>query len=160
SGGGRFYSTENAETLPGIFTREAFMASRSAIIEEPFVPQVATRSQAVQGIDWNRAPQLLGYVGTADRGEAGDDAPRGGAIAQSPAIVSLVSDKGDPIYAEWQYGLGHAAAFTSDAKSRWAAGWMNWPGFGQFWEQVMRGSLRHDDISASVRLRAAVRFDD
>src|SRR5215471_552622 len=66
-GGGRFYSTENAETLPGIFTREAFMASRSVIIEEPFVPQVTARSQAIAGIDWSSAPQLLGYVGTADR---------------------------------------------------------------------------------------------
>src|SRR5262249_57370758 len=100
AGGGRFYSTENAETFPGIFTREAFMASRSVIIEEPFVPQVAARSQAIEGIDWSRAPQLLGYVGTADRAEAGEDGEGShkNGPQQSPAVVSPVSGKGDPIY--------------------------------------------------------------
>jgi hypothetical protein len=159
-GGGRFYSTENAETLPGIFTREAFMASRSVIIEEPFVPQVTARSQAIAGIDWSSAPQLSGYVGTADRGEAGEDTHQDAGSSNSPAIVSLVSDKGDPIYADWQYGLGHAGAFTSDAKSRWAAAWMNWPGFGQFWEQAMRETLRREGGGSAVKLEATVQFDD
>jgi len=159
-GGGRFYSTENAETLPGIFTREAFMASRAVIIEEPFVPQVTARSQAIAGIDWSAAPQLLGYVGTADRGESGEEAEQQAGGTNSPAIVSLVSDKGDPIYADWQYGLGHAGAFTSDAKSRWAAAWMNWPGFGQFWEQAMRENLRREGGAGAVKLEATVQFDD
>jgi Mg-chelatase subunit ChlD len=160
SGSGRFYSTENAETLPGIFTREAFMASRSVIIEEPFVPQVTARSQAIAGVDWGSAPQLLGYVGTADRSEAAEDSQQRDGGAQSPAIVSLVSDKGDPIYADWQFGLGHAGAFTSDAKSRWAAAWMNWPGFGQFWNQALRENLRRDSVAGAIRLEASVQFDD
>ena len=66
---------------------------------------------------------------------------------KSPAITSLVSDKDDPVYAVWQYGLGRAAAFTSDAKPRWAAGWMNWSGFGQFWAQVFRDTLRREIAS-------------
>jgi Mg-chelatase subunit ChlD len=162
AGGGRFYSTENAETLPSIFTREAFMASRSVIIEEPFAPRVTARSQATDGIQWSSAPQLLGYVGTAERDETDQDSRKaaGASGPPSPAVVSLVSDKGDPIYAEWQYGLGHAAAFTSDAKSRWAAGWMNWPGFGQFWEQAMRQNIRRDRAAEAVRLQTSIRFDD
>jgi Mg-chelatase subunit ChlD len=162
AGGGRFYSTENAESLPGIFTREAFMASRAVIIEEPFVPQVTARSQATEGIQWGGAPQLLGYVGTAERDQGDQDSQKAAVPGgpPSPAIVSLVSDKGDPIYAEWQYGLGHAAAFTSDAKSKWAAAWMNWPGFGQFWEQAMRANLRRDTVAGSVRLETSIHFDD
>ena len=62
---------------------------------------------------------------------------------KSPAITALMSDKDDPVYAVWQYGLGRAAAFTSDAKSRWAAQWMSWSGFGQFWTQAFRDVLRH-----------------
>jgi Mg-chelatase subunit ChlD len=132
-GGGRFYATDRAETLPQIFTREAFIASRSTIIEEPFQPRLIRATQATNGIDWATAPQLGGYVGTAER-----DA------INSPAITSLISDKDDPVYAVWQYGLGKVAVFTSDAKPRWAANWMNWSGFGQFWTQVLRDTIRRE----------------
>jgi Ca-activated chloride channel homolog len=132
-GGGRFYEADRPENLPRIFTREASLASRSTIIEEPFAPRLVRPSQATNGIDWSAAPQLGGYVATAERDSL-----------KSPAITSLISDKDDPLYAVWQYGLGRAAAFTSDAKPRWAAGWMNWPGFGQFWTQAFRDALRHE----------------
>ena len=31
----------------------------------------------------------------------------------------------DPLLVRWQYGLGRAAVFSSDAKSRWAANWLD-----------------------------------
>jgi Mg-chelatase subunit ChlD len=130
-GGGRFYAADRPENLPRIFTREASLASRSTIIEEPFSAWLIRPAQATNGIDWSAAPQLGGYVGTAERDSL-----------KSPAITSLISDKDDPVYAVWQYGLGRAAAFTSDSKARWAAGWMNWPGYGQFWTQSFRDALR------------------
>jgi Ca-activated chloride channel family protein len=130
-GGGRFYAADSPDKLPRIFTREAFLASKSTIIEEPFVPRFVRATQATNGIDWSAAPPLGGYVGTAERDPV-----------KSPAITALMSDKDDPVYAVWQYGLGRAAAFTSDAKPRWAAGWMNWSGFGQFWTQAFRDVLR------------------
>jgi Mg-chelatase subunit ChlD len=130
-GGGRFYATDSADNLPKIFTQEAFLASRSTIIEEPFVPRLVRPTRATMGIDWTSAPPLGGYVGTAERD-----------FQQTPAITSLISDKDDPIYAVWQYGLGRAAAFTSDIKARWASSWMNWSGLGQFWTQVLRDTVR------------------
>ena len=138
-GGGRFYATDTAENLPRIFTREAFLASRSTLIEEPFTPRLVRSTQATAGIDWSAAPQLGGYVGTAERDSL-----------QSPAITSLISDKDDPVYAVWQYGLGRAAAFTSDAKSRWAGGWMGWPGFGQFWTQAIRDTIRRESTGSLI----------
>ena len=132
-GGGRFYQVDSPETLPRIFTREASLASRSTIIEEPFFPRLSRPSAATNGIDWSAPPQLDGYVATAERDPV-----------NSPAILSLISDKDDPVYAVWQYGLGRAAAFTSDAKPRWANKWMNWSGFGQFWAQLLRDVLRRE----------------
>jgi Mg-chelatase subunit ChlD len=137
TGGGRFYATDSPENLPRIFTREAFLASGSTIIEEPFVPRLIRATQSTQGIDWSAAPPLAGYVGTAER----DD-------LTSPGFTSLISDKDDPVFASWQYGLGRSAAFTSDAKARWASGWMSWPGFGQFWTQVLRDLLRRENSGA------------
>jgi Mg-chelatase subunit ChlD len=130
-GGGRFYQVDSPETLPRIFTREASLASSSTIIEELFTPRLSRPSAATNGIDWSSPPPLEGYVATAERDSL-----------KSPAIVSLISDKDDPVYAVWQYGLGRAAAFTSDAKPRWANKWMNWSGFGQFWVQLLRDVLR------------------
>ena len=66
-GGGRFYAADRPENLPRIFTREASLASRSTIIEVPFAPRLVRASQATNGIDWSAAPQLGGYVGTAER---------------------------------------------------------------------------------------------
>ena len=43
----------------------------------------------------------------------------------------------------WQYGLGRAAVFTSDAKARWAADWVAWKGFDRFWSNVFRDLLPH-----------------
>jgi hypothetical protein len=36
-------------------------------------------------------------------------------------------------------------AFTSDAKSRWAAEWLSWPGYSKFWAQVIRHTMRKSD---------------
>src|SRR5262249_16910744 len=113
-----------------------------------FTARLARAVQATNGIDWSASPQLGGYVGTAERDSI-----------KSPSIVSLISDKDDPVYAVWQYGLGRSAAFTSDAKPKWAASWTNWPGFGQFWTQVFRDAIRRDSaggLTPSVEITAGV----
>jgi len=76
------------------------------------------------------APFLLGYVMTR---------------AKPTSEVILITEKGDPLLAWWRYGLGMSVAFTSDAKSRWAAEWITWPGFGKFWTQVIRQAMRRSD---------------
>src|SRR5262249_50085959 len=51
----------------------------------------------------------------------------------------------DPLLAHWQYGLGRAVAFTSDAKAKWARIWLNWDKYRQFWSQIGQWSLRRLD---------------
>ena len=58
------------------------------------------------------------------------------------ATVSLITERADPLLASWRFGLGKAAAFTSGAKAKWAADWVRWPGYGQFWAQVVRDVMR------------------
>jgi uncharacterized protein YegL len=126
-GSGRAYFTQDAYNIPQIFAKETVTASKSAIIDEPFVPQVVKFTQVLQGIDLDLAPFLLGYVSTQPR---------------PTAEVFLVSDRGDPVLASWQYGLGRSVAFTSDAKARWATDWLEWPGYGKFWTQLARDTMR------------------
>jgi uncharacterized membrane protein len=126
-GRGRFYDVQSPEQLPQIFIKEAAVVLKSAIYEEPFKPQMAAASELTRGIAAAEYPQLLGYVATGPK-------PR----AETP----LVTDKGDPLLAHWQYGLGRAVAFTSDARAKWAQDWLGWDQYRQFWSQIANWSLR------------------
>ena len=124
-GRGNFYNVQNASQLPQIFIKEAAVILKSAIFEEPFTPKIAGGSELTKGI--GAYPQLQGYVCTTPKDRA-----------ETP----LVSDKGDPLLAHWQYGLGRAVAWTSDAKSRWGKNWLGWAQYRQFWTQTAQWALR------------------
>jgi hypothetical protein len=59
------------------------------------------------------------------------------------ADAILEADHGDPLLVRWQYGLGRAVVFTSDAKNRWAINWVAWPGFDKLWANIFRDLLPH-----------------
>lgn len=129
-GGGRYYFCDNPQSVPQVFAKETVEASQTAINELPFLPQQVRPSQVLEGIDLETAPLLLGYVVTRPK-------PTGEFI--------LASESGDPLLVWWRYGLGMSVAFTSDAKARWAAEWLDWPDFGTFWAQVIRHAMRSED---------------
>ncbi|MBC8101547.1 MAG: VWA domain-containing protein [Cytophagales bacterium] len=132
--GGRFYRVLDASQIPKIFLRETQTISKPPILEEPFIPRLATPgSPLVSGTNWAGVPPLLGY-----------DVVN----AKPTAEVALASHKGDPVLASWQYGLGKTVAFTSDAKARWGAQWLQWPGYSSFWAQILRWSLRKSDTGS------------
>jgi uncharacterized membrane protein len=123
-GGGRYYFTDRAANLPVIFAEETQLAMRSYVVEEPFYPAQASVSPILTGID--AVPQLAGYVATTPK-------PAGRVI--------LVTHQNDPLLAAWQYGLGRAVAWTSDATGRWAQRWVTWEDFSRFWAQVVRWTI-------------------
>jgi len=126
-GGGRFYLTPDAKALPRLFTLETMRASESSLREDAFFARPVGESTILQGINWAEAPLLLGLN-----------------LAQIKPGAELVlrSEKGEPLLAMWRYGLGHAAAFTSDAKARWASEWLAWPGYAKLWAQTARALVR------------------
>jgi uncharacterized membrane protein len=126
-GRGRYYDVKSPDDLPQIFIKETAVILKSAIYEDPFQPQVRSASEVVRGISASEYPKLLGYVATTPK-----------ARAETP----LWTDKGDPLLAHWQYGLGRAVAFTSDAKARWARIWLDWEKYRQFWSQIGQWSMR------------------
>ena len=136
-GPGLFLS-RRARRCRGFFETETGNAAKIGITEEPFFPQVVHATQVLRGLDMAKAPTLLGYVETK---------------ARPGSQVVLASKTGEPILALWRYGGGTTAAFTSDIQSRWAAPWLNWPGFGKFWVQLVRQTMRHD-VPKTSRLAA------
>ena len=120
-GGGRFYPGEELATVPEIFVEETLTAARSLVNEGSFLPALGAASPVTA--DLEAAPPLLGYVATK---------------AKATASVPLQVGPGDPLLATWQRGLGRATAWTSDATTRWSAGWVSWEGFVDFWGTLVQ----------------------
>jgi Ca-activated chloride channel family protein len=123
---GRFYRVNDPMTIPEIFVKEAQVVRRSMIIEQTFLPQLASGYSEILGNLSNQLPVLDGYVLTG---------PKGG-LNQ----IVLASGQADPVLATCQSGMGRCVAFTSSIDSRWASNWLQWGGFGSFWEQLVRWS--------------------
>jgi uncharacterized membrane protein len=139
-GKGRFYYTEDSQTIPRIFTLETQLASKASLVEQPFKPQLTSPAhEAMQEIDWKNVPPLGGYVATS---------------LKPTAEMVLMSHQEDPVLATWRFGLGRAAAFTSDAKAKWGVLWLRWRDFNKFWAQLTRWTLRsgtRNETTASVQ---------
>jgi len=133
-GGGRYHFTNNASTIATIFTEETTLASRAYIVEESFFPTLVNSSPILAGV--TEAPRLHGYVASS---------------AKDLAQVILESDKGDPILAAWQYGLGRSVAFTSDATGRWARDWARSEIFPTFWAQAVRYTI-NDSLNSALQM--------
>jgi Mg-chelatase subunit ChlD len=125
-GKGRSYYTDDASMLPRIFLKDTFIASRSAILEETFMPVISETHPALAGIDFREMPHLKGYCITAEK---------------PLSSVALTSPKKDPLLALWRSGLGKSVAFTSDEGEKWATQWQGWGEFSPFWLQLTRWTL-------------------
>ncbi|MGL6195182.1 MAG: VWA domain-containing protein, partial [Thermoguttaceae bacterium] len=134
-GQGRHYVCNDPQSVPQVFAKETMTASKSAIHELPFVPITVTPTDVLSGIYLDTSPPLLGFVVTRPK---------------PTSQFILATETGEPLLAWWRYGLGLSVAFTSDAKSRWAAEWLTWPDFAQFWAQIIRHSMRKSDSRGTM----------
>ncbi len=127
SGRGRYYFSQDGTDVPRIFSRETREVTRNAVVERRLYPRVAKPVQALRGIDFARAPGLLGIIPTKPK---------------KLSEVLLRTHLGDPLLVRGRRGLGRTVAFASDAKPRWATHWVSWTGFAKLWSQIARDSLR------------------
>jgi len=137
-GGGRFFFTERASDVPNIMTAETQAVLETYIVEQTFTPIQTFGHAALRNV--HLVPPLYGYVATTPK---------------DTAQIVLRSDCGDPVLAQWQYGLGRAAAWTPDMTGRWGKDWVQWDGWGRFAAQLMTGVLPAPNVdgfetSASV----------
>ena len=135
--GGRYYNANDATTIPDIFLRETIRTAGEQIVEEPFQPIPSAPSEILQGLDAGRLPALFGYNATTAKGTA---------------TVALLTGREDPLLAQWQYGLGRAAAWTSDTRQQWASDWIGTDAFGTLTAQLVAWTLPpQDDQGIDVR---------
>ena len=99
--GGRYYLVEDVEDLPDI------MLSETETVQSDPLKLKETAVIMPGGVPTD-LPALHGYVGTT---------------LKENADLTLQTDTGDPIFAEWKFGSGSAAAFASDLAGDWSAEW-------------------------------------
>lgn len=131
-GGGRNYSAANVLTLPDILLKETVRLAGKYYVEKPLVPKMLKESPILSDIDVGNLPPLLGY---------------NAATLKPTADGILMSPDGDPILAQWQYGLGRSVAWTPDMKGRWATDWVTWPQFSKFAGQMVQWTVSAQDSS-------------
>ena len=150
AGGGRYYAATDMMNVPDIFLKETVKSVGQYVIEEPFYPVPGNPGPILKGVDTAKLPGLLGYNGTSFKNTARKD---------------LLTMRGDPLLASWQFGLGKAAVWTSDLKGQWAKDWVSWDGFARFSAQLVGWVLpmpQVEGLSAQVSLRdagAAIHLD-
>lgn len=125
-GKGRYFEGNDPFEVPQMIVKDTQEVARAAIVEEAFRPAQVGTSPILEGINVGQMPPLLGYVSTTPK---------------PTSQVLLVSNQLDPVLSEWQYGLGHVVAWTSDVKNRWAQDMLTWPAFSQFWSQVVKRTI-------------------
>ncbi len=131
--GGRYYSADDSASVPQLFLKETVLTTGAYFVETPTVPSLIRAGPILQGLDTAALPPLSGYNSTTPR---------------DTAQVALAAPNGDPILAQWQYGLGRAVAWTPDMKGRWATAWVQWAGFAQFAAQLVDWTLPRSNIPA------------
>lgn len=125
-GDGRYYFTERAPEIPKIVTRETTIVSRNPIVEGVIRPLLTEPSPLLADLQGKELPSLAGYVATG---------------ARPQAHTVLTSDRGDPLLAYWQYGLGRVVAWTSGGRSDWAGNWLADPAAQRVFAQAVRWSM-------------------
>jgi Ca-activated chloride channel homolog len=129
---GKAYFLNDPSGLEQIVLRDVKEHTGSTAVEKEVHPEVANRAEILDGVGIETAPPLRGYVRF---------------LARPTADLILRAGPEDPLLVRWQYGLGRAAVFASDAKNRWAAGWVAWPGFDKLWANIFRDLLPHAESS-------------
>ncbi|MCS6977151.1 MAG: VWA domain-containing protein [Gemmatales bacterium] len=141
--GGRHYPVNDPAELPAIYIKETRVINQSFIYDHQFEPKfTAERADPLR--EWTKPlPPLHGYVRTQ---------PKESQLVQVLLRSPVPGDELNPILAQWQYGLGRVAAFTSDARggnTGWARDWLKEPEgvFNEFWSRILDWSLRNVDES-------------
>ncbi|MCC6705275.1 MAG: VWA domain-containing protein [Thermomicrobiales bacterium] len=147
NGAGRFHFTNKPEDIPSVTLAEARAAGSQSVVRGGFQPIQLEPSPIMNRFDPTTLPLLDGY----DYAET-----------KAAATSVLVTARGDPLLATWQYGLGRVVAWTADDGADFALAWPEWNDYGAFFGSMLRWALpdpeaRPVDVSVE-RSGGSVRF--
>jgi hypothetical protein len=125
-GGGGFYQTDNAASLPRIFLTDVKQhGGEATMVEKQFIPRGERPDPVLKDLASRQLPPILGFVSTQLK-------PR--------ATMSLYIERQgaqEPLIASWRYGAGKAMAITTDASGRWSGSWVRNDFFVPLWDRLL-----------------------
>jgi Ca-activated chloride channel homolog len=134
AGGGSFYETPDAASLPRIFLQDIKVNTGEKTLKENSDIAVKKAQNQLYSTQLTRFPDIQGYVEVQQKSEA------------MLELVAVNGDKNEPLLSTWKYGQGRVTAFTSDVSGRWTGAWLRWGSFYGFWRDIV-DSLRKGEIS-------------
>ena len=148
AGGDAFYQTADPRNLPKIFITDLKVGSgEQTMREEEYLVRMGTADKHSTAI--TAYPPIRGYVQTKAKREGDLE------------LVAYDGNKAEPLLVSWKYGRGKSIAFTSDANGRWSSGWVPWPKFANFWNDLLDSVRQGNDQASPLRfdLRYSVERD-
>jgi hypothetical protein len=140
-GEGRFYDSESASQLPSIFLDESQTQLQPWVVQERFHAAPGAPSAALDDINPSSLPPLDGYIASTPK-------PSSQVVLSGPG--------GDPVLAQWQYGLGTALAWTSDTEGRWTSELLQSPLAGKLFAGIVAATL---PLAASPALSVSAQVE-
>jgi Ca-activated chloride channel family protein len=138
---GKSYFLLEFGNLEQLLLRDVMEHTGSSAVEKPVHVAVLRDAEILDGVGITKAPPLQGYLKF---------------VSKPQAETILQADGKDPLLARWQYGLGRSVVFASDAKPRWAANWIGWPGYDRLWTNLVRDLLpRAPETEATAEFDSA-----
>lgn len=137
-GGGKCYVVRDVDDLPNIMLDATLAGKGDYVNNVTFTPETKSFSQALLGV--TPVPQLDGYISASVKDHA-------------TTVLEFTDTKtgnSRPIYAEWQYGLGRVASFTSDLSGRWSSKWLSTEAGVTFVRNVTSAILPADNEKSSL----------
>lgn len=101
TGGGNYYNAASVNDLPDIMVEEAIAAIDSYRQTGTFPIAVASYSTLLAGVETETLPTMSGYTTT---------------FLKKNAEQFLTVNGGEPLYVQWDYGLGRVGSFTADLR--------------------------------------------
>ncbi|MBI5779742.1 MAG: VWA domain-containing protein [Planctomycetes bacterium] len=148
-GGGKIYrlNSKDKDSL-AVNLKEDLSAHKGFYREaESLVVSALIKDDILKGI--GNIPQISGYNRTALK-------------PNSRLAASVLG--GEPIIADWQYGLGRVMVLTTSLDSKWTVRWDKWNGLGQMITQSLRyltadiGQNQLFDISTEVLADGSIKL--
>ncbi len=142
AGGGKYYSVRQSQTakaLPRIFQKEARRVARPLVYERESGIELKQKTihEMLAGVD--ALPPIKGYVLTSKK--------------ENPLVETVLfatkpgGEDNTTILAGWNYGLGRAVAFTTDAGLAWTPDWPQLAVYDKLFGQIIRWSMRPSGTS-------------
>jgi uncharacterized membrane protein len=138
--GGRYHKVDDPSKLPGIYLKETRLITQDFLYEKRFTPELMRRTGPTQDLP-KELPDLKGFVRTQ---------PKPAVSVITLIKTPKIAGHEFPILAYWNYGLGKAVAFTSDAHNLlenkqsllWSSPWFDAKVYGSFWESLIDWAVR------------------